>query len=167
MSLASGLRNVLAVPAEKHLLVDGSNVLHAWPETRPLLKRDRDAARAWLVQRLSAIHDTEGWRVTVVFDGRGDELVVEQPGKAATFAVVYTPDALTADDVIEQWIGKSPEPTACVVATGDNAESRTARSLGATVCPPEDLKVWCEQASARQGASVRSLNRANDREWRQ
>jgi predicted RNA-binding protein with PIN domain len=81
--------------------------------------------------------------------------------------VVYTPDALTADDVIEQWIGKSPEPTACVVATGDNAESRTARSLGATVCPPEDLKVWCEQASARQGASVRSLNRANDREWRQ
>ena len=69
--------------------------------------------------------------------------------KAATFAVVYTPDALTADDVIEQWIGKSPEPKACVVATGDNAESRTARSLGATVCPPEDLKVWCDQASAR------------------
>ena len=37
----------------------------------------------------------------------------------------------------------------------------------ATVCAPEELKLWCDQASARQGASVASLKRANDREWRQ
>ena len=30
----------------KHLLVDGPNILHAWPELRALLRRDRDAARS-------------------------------------------------------------------------------------------------------------------------
>lgn len=155
------------VPSSQHLLVDGSNVLHAWPETRLLLKKDRDAARALLVQRLSAVHDAEGWRVTVVFDGRGAELSIEQPGRAATFAVVYTPSALTADDVIEQWIGKSTAPEECMVVTADGAERTTVRALGARWCTPAELYRWCEQASARQGATVAALRRTNDQAWRQ
>ncbi|MDR1282981.1 MAG: hypothetical protein LBK99_19485 [Opitutaceae bacterium] len=42
--------------ATRHLIVDGSNLLHAWLELRALLRRDRDAARARLIDRLAPLH---------------------------------------------------------------------------------------------------------------
>jgi len=44
-----------AVAFEKHLLVDGANILHAWPDLQALGARDKDAARAQLSQTLRAI----------------------------------------------------------------------------------------------------------------
>ncbi|MDE3084726.1 MAG: NYN domain-containing protein, partial [Verrucomicrobiota bacterium] len=68
---------------EKHLLVDGTNILHAWSELRTLTARDKESARKQLSQTLRVLHDAEGWRVTIVFDGRGPDVVVEQPGSDA------------------------------------------------------------------------------------
>lgn len=155
-----------AVAFEKHLLVDGANILHAWPDLRALATRDKDAARAQLSQSLRALHDTGGWRVTLVFDGRGAELVVEQPGAHATFAHVFTPDALTADTVIEQLVGGAADPAACTVATADRAEQQTVAVLGAAVCSPDELRAWCDRAAGRQAGQVAEMKRANDREWR-
>ncbi|TAG33691.1 MAG: RNA-binding protein, partial [Verrucomicrobia bacterium] len=81
-----------------HLLVDGSNVVQAWPDTRALARRDREAAKVLLLRRVAVLHDFSGWRVTVVFDGRGDALHVEAVGDAAHFACIYTPAGATADD---------------------------------------------------------------------
>ena len=45
---------------------------------------------------LRPIHDIEGWRVTIVFDGSGDdEIRVERPGKELTFSYVFGPKGLT------------------------------------------------------------------------
>jgi predicted RNA-binding protein with PIN domain len=154
------------VPTARHLLVDGANILHAWPELRRLLTRDRDAARSQLVQALCAVHDAEGWRVTIVFDGRGPELQFEQPGAAATFAVVYTPSSLTADDVIEQLVAKLATAPDCVVATGDVGERRTVEALGATVCAPNQLRDWCANAARRQSARVAVLRGTSEKAWR-
>ncbi|HTQ31738.1 MAG TPA: NYN domain-containing protein [Opitutaceae bacterium] len=151
---------------EKHLLVDGANILHAWPELRTLAARDRDAARGRLSQTVQVLHDTEGWRVTIVFDGRGTELKVEQPGGHATFAHVFTPSGLTADDVIEQLVGGAADPAACTVATADRAEQQTVAALGAAWCSPDDLQAWCERAAARQAQRLTDMNRANNRAWR-
>ncbi len=151
---------------EKHLLVDAANVLHAWPELRALLKRDRDAARSQLVQRLGSLHDAEAVRVTIVIDGRGRELVVEHPSKQATLAVVYTPSSLTADDVIEQMVGRSADPSLCEVATGDQAERNTIEATGAIWLPPADLLARIERAEQRLSSKVISLNRANAQDWR-
>ncbi|MGA3006389.1 MAG: NYN domain-containing protein [Opitutaceae bacterium] len=151
---------------EKHVLVDGANILHAWPELNALARHNKDAARAQLSQTLRVLHDTEGWRVTIVFDGRGKELVVEQPGPHATFAHVFTPEALTADDVIEQLVGSAADPAACTVATADRAEQQTVTALGAAVCPPDDLRAWCERAAERQAGQVKEIRRANDHDWR-
>jgi predicted RNA-binding protein with PIN domain len=155
-----------AVAFEKHLLVDGANILHAWPDLLALAARDKDAARARLSQTLRALHDTDGWRVTVVFDGRGAELVVEQPGAHATFAHIFTPGALTADSVIEQLVGAAADPAACTVATADRAEQQTVSALGANWCSPDDLRAWCDRAAGRQAGQVAEMRRANDRTWR-
>ncbi|HSY54468.1 MAG TPA: NYN domain-containing protein, partial [Opitutaceae bacterium] len=155
-----------AVAFEKHLLVDGANILHAWPDLRALAARDKDAARAQLSQTLRVLHDTEGWRVTLVFDGRGAELVVEQPGEHATFAHIFTPEALTGDDVIEQLVGNAADPAACTVATADRAEQQTVAALGAAWCSPDELRAWCDRAAVRQTGQVAEIRRSNDRKWR-
>jgi len=154
------------VAFDKHLLVDGANVLHAWPESRALLKRDRDAARSQLIQRLATLHDAESMRVTLVIDGRGSEIVVEHPSKQATFAVVYTPSSLTADDVIEQMVGRSSDPSLCEVATGDQAERNTIEATGAVWLPPADLLARVERAEQRISSRVAGLNRANTQDWK-
>ena len=158
--------NVGGVAFEKHLLVDGANLLHAWPDLRALINRDRGAARSQLVQRLGVIHDAEQTRVTVVFDGRGEELVVERPSGHVTFSVLYTPSALTADDVIEQLVGRAADASLCHVATGDQAERQTIEAAGAVWVPPADLAAWVERAESRLAFNVRVLNRDNAKKWK-
>lgn len=149
-----------------HLLVDGSNVIQAWPDTRALARRDREAAKALLLRRLAVLHDVNAWRVTVVFDGRGDALHVEPVGGAADFACVHTPAGATADDVIERLVGRAVEPAACLVATADQAERATVEAAGAAWCAPEDLALRIEAADTRSARAVRRGNAANEREWR-
>lgn len=151
---------------EKHLLVDGANILHAWPEFRALLPRDREAARARLAQRLAAIHDGEEIRVTLVHDGRGAELTVERPSQQPTFSVLYTPSSLTADDVIERLVANSAEAANCIVASGDRAIRQTIEALGATWISPDDLAAWAGRAEQRQAEQLAGLRRATDTKWR-
>lgn len=150
----------------KHLLVDGPNILHAWAELRALLKRDRGAARQELARRLGSIHDAEGVRVTLVFDGAGPELVVEGSSSQAAFAVLQTPAGVTADDIIEQLVGGAAKPGGCWVATADQAERRTITALGAMWVPPEELAAWAERAERQLTAQVDGLRRNNAQKWR-
>lgn len=156
----------MGVSFTQHLLIDGANVLHAWPELRAMLKRDRAAARTQLAQRVRVIHDAEQMRVTLVFDGRGTELVVEHPLGQATFSVLSTPASLTADDVIEQLAARSADPAACIVATGDRLEQQTVAASGARVISPEELAAWVQRVETRQAARVAELRRANAGKWR-
>jgi predicted RNA-binding protein with PIN domain len=151
---------------EKHLLVDGSNIMHAWPDLRVLLARDRDAARARLSQMLSVIHDAEQTRLTLVFDGRGEDLVVECPGGIKTYAHIYTPAGTTADDVIEQLVGKAAEPSLCIVATDDRAERQTIEATGAAGISARELLAWIERAEQRQQSQLKERRRENEKNWR-
>jgi uncharacterized protein len=158
---------VRAVGFAKHLLIDGSNLVHAWPELRALGKRDRDAARARLSQEVSVIHDMEQFRVTLVFDGRGADLVIERPSGHATFTHLYTATGVTADDVIEQLVGQAAEASACYVATDDRAERQTIEALGATGVSSEELAAWVRRLAGRQRTLLSERQQRNDREWRQ
>jgi predicted RNA-binding protein with PIN domain len=154
------------VAFEKHLLIDGANILHAWPELRSLLKRDRDAARARLSHVVSVIHDVEQLRVTIVFDGRGAELVLERPSGQATFTHLYTPTGTTADDVIEQLVGNAASAADCLVATDDRAEWQTVEALGAVGVSSVELARWVARLEERQRAQLSGLKRENERDWR-
>lgn len=150
----------------KHLLVDGSNVMHAWPELRAMLPRERDAARARLSQAVRVLHDLEQVRVTVVFDGRGKEVSVEQPGGQPTFAHLYTPAGTTADDVIAQLVGQARDPAACLVATDDRGERQAVESLGGASLSCADLAGWITRTERRQQLQLQERRRANEAKWR-
>ncbi len=150
-----------------HLLVDGSNVLQAWPDTRALARRDREAAKALLLRTVAVLHDFSDWRVTVVFDGRGDDLNIEAIGGAADFACLHTPAGATADDIIEQLVGRAADPSRCLVATADRAERATVEAAGAASCDPEELASRISAASAHQARTVARKNDGAERAWRQ
>ncbi|MEW8987100.1 MAG: NYN domain-containing protein, partial [Bacillus sp. (in: firmicutes)] len=50
------------------LLVDGYNIIGAWPELRELKNKDLAAARDRLVERMAEYQAYSGYRVIVVFD---------------------------------------------------------------------------------------------------
>jgi hypothetical protein len=153
------------VSFNRHLLIDGANILHAWPELNALLRKDRDAARARLVQRVAAIHDVEQTRVTLVFDGRGEELTIEHPSDQATFSVIFTPTSVTADTVIEQMVGRSADAASCVVATDDRAERETILATGASAIAAAELIAWIDRVDVRQAIALKALRRSNDKHW--
>lgn len=157
---------LLAVGYEKHLLIDGANILHAWPDLRALLRRDRGVAREKLSQSVRVIHDTEQVRLTLVFDGRGDDLVVEHPGDLKTFSHVYTPVGMTADDAIEQLVGKAADPALCIVATDDRAERQTIEATGAAGISAEELRAWVGRTEKRQQTQLASQRRKNEDIWK-
>ena len=156
----------MGTQGQKHLLVDGSNIMHAWPELRALLARARDSARLRLSQAVRILHDVEHIRVTIVFDGRGSELSVEQPGGQPTFAHVYTPAGTTADDVIAQLVGQAREPADCLVATDDRGERQAVESQGGAALSSADLASWIKRAQERQGSQLRERRQANEAQWR-
>src|SRR5688500_18762291 len=58
------------VGQSQHLIVDGANIVHAWPDLRRMAVHDRPGARDRLAQLLTSIHDSGDIRLTLVFDGR-------------------------------------------------------------------------------------------------
>jgi len=150
-----------------HLLVDGCNILHAWPETRRVLARNYDAACAQLAEELRAIHDVETVRVTVVFDGKGDKPQVTYPGGGETFAVVYAPSDWTADALIERMALRAGEPEGVMVASRDNLLTQSVLAAGGSRCSPETLSEWVADCHRRQAQRLERQRRRNEKAWKE
>jgi len=131
-----------------------------------MAEKDRAGARSKLVQLMSTIHDSGDVRLTIVFDGRGQDIVIDRPFEQSTFSVVYTPSSLTADDVIEQLVANSSDAKECYVATDDRAERETVSALGAATLRSEDLEEWMKRADSRQSTTTEALRAANERAWK-
>lgn len=50
------------------LLVDGYNIIGAWPELRELKNKDLSSARDRLIEKMAEYQGYSGYRVIVVFD---------------------------------------------------------------------------------------------------
>lgn len=152
---------------ERHILVDGYNCLHAWPQGQVLLRRNRDAARQAFVDALKVLHEHEKIRLTVVFDGQGDQLTVERPGEEVTFSVLYTPAGLSADGLIEQLARKAnPRRTEVTVFSQDNLVVAGVRSAGGLSLPPDALWEWLERCERQQEAALQRRRARNARIWK-
>ncbi len=149
-----------------HILVDGSNLIHAWADLRSETRRgDKTVARERLVGRLLVLLPVACERLTVVFDGRGADLVVEHPHGPESVAVIYTPAGVTADDVIERLVARAADPATCLVATADQSERSTVEAAGAVWCSPDELAARVERAGEQQERRVAGLARDNGRKW--
>lgn len=120
------------------LLVDGNNILHAWPELTELLARDKNAARAELVRRMEEYRGFSGEKVVLVFDGRG--ISVNEERLESGLQVFYSGDGNTADEIVERLARKYASRFDIVVATDDQAERDAVTGAGARVLSSDGLK---------------------------
>ncbi|WP_066366294.1 NYN domain-containing protein [Neobacillus fumarioli] len=113
------------------LLVDGYNMIGAWPELKALKDKDLAAARDRLVERMAEYQAVTGFRVIVVFDAHYVQ------GTAKTYQnhgieVIFTKENETADERIEKMaISLNNRKTQIHVATSDYTEQWSIFGQGA------------------------------------
>ncbi|MHB8572518.1 MAG: NYN domain-containing protein [Candidatus Dormibacteria bacterium] len=139
-----------------HLVVDGYNVLHAWPDTAALINLGQlAAARERLVERLREHQGQTGLRVTVVFDARHAER-----GAAAFHGgveVVFTDREHSADQVIERLVFRHANRSGVRVASSDQLIASMVLRQGADwISTPDLLAAMTESESVVGGGVVRS-----------
>ncbi|HEV3273120.1 MAG TPA: NYN domain-containing protein [Candidatus Methylacidiphilales bacterium] len=144
----------------RYLVVDGHSVIFAWPDLRKLHDLNRAAARRALTDRLRHLHDTTGWRVTVVLDGRLGTAVSREARKATEMVVSYATADQTADSVIERLVAASGVAKDILVITADEAERLTVESLGAATASPGWLRKELEREGAVFGEELERVHRS-------
>jgi predicted RNA-binding protein with PIN domain len=113
------------------LLVDGYNVIGAWPDLRQLKQTDLSAARDLLIQKMAEYKAYSGYRVIIVFDAH---LVkgIEKKKQNHKVEVVFTRENETADERIEKLARELKNvKTQIHVATSDYTEQWVIFGQGA------------------------------------
>lgn len=113
------------------LIVDGYNVIGAWPELRALKDSDLAAARDRLIDNMAEYQAYTGYRVIIVFDAHFVK-GVEKKYKNFKVEVIFTRENETADERIEKLaISLSNRKTQIHVATSDYTEQWAIFGQGA------------------------------------
>lgn len=116
-----------------YLLLDGYNIIHAWPELKALSQVNFDAAREKLTEILEDYQGYTGENVLLVFDaykvvGGGTSQDIK-----TGFQVIYTRENETADRYIERRARELAKSVQVKVITSDAAEQLSAFGSGALV----------------------------------
>ncbi len=126
---------------EEIILVDGYNVLNAWPELSSLKEEELAHARDRLLAWLEEFQALSGARLVVVFDAHkvpgGSEHAFRQGG----VEVVFTRAGETADQWIERFVAQAAGGEDRVfVVTADWLEQRLVAVSGAYRLTPRELR---------------------------
>lgn len=132
---------------EDVLLVDGYNIIGAWPELAMLKNENLEDARDRLLDMLSDYQSYAGLIVIVVFDA------FRVPGSGAEYRhrkklqVVYTRERETADEAIERLVGEWTSVRRHIyVATSDQVEQHVAFGRGALRVSARELRIEVGQS---------------------
>lgn len=129
---------------KEFLIVDGYNIIYAWPEFEEL-KSELDHARSKLISILVNYSPLSGRRVLVVFDAHQVKNFPERTEIVDGVEVIYTQQGETADALIERLVGKLMNEGAVFVATSDWAEQEIIFGKGAYRLTPGELRMEIER----------------------
>lgn len=118
-------------PKEKYLLVDGYNLIYAWPELKEVLEVNLDGARGKLLDILSNYKAMTDYNVIAVFDAykvKGHEVTASD---YLNIHQVFTAEAQTADAYIERFTHEHGKKYDITVVTSDGLEQLIIRGAGA------------------------------------
>ncbi|WP_153722548.1 NYN domain-containing protein [Sporosarcina cascadiensis] len=139
------------------LLVDGYNIIGAWPELQELKKEDFAQARDRLIERMAEYQAHKGWRVIVVFDAH---LVpgIEKRKKQYRVEVFFTRENETADERIEKLVSELADRlTQIHVATSDLVEQWVVFAQGALRVSARELEIEMKEVDRLIAQRVRKI----------
>ena len=137
------------------LIVDGYNVIHAWPSLKRLMSTaSLEDARDALVRRVAVMGLITGESVTVVFDAHHSSAMTNSEETVEGVRVVFTRKGHSADHAIERLAyGASNRGEVITVATSDRFQSDLVRGMGGAVISAPELErrvIEAEQEMTRR-----------------
>lgn len=124
----------------KYILVDGYNVIHAWKELSELSAISLDGAAGKLNDILCNYQAITGIPLMVVYDAykvKGHNTEVKSYNN---IIVVYTKEAQTADQYIEQYAHENSNKYNITVVTSDGIEQTIVRGNGGVIVSSRDFE---------------------------
>ncbi|AEF93096.1 protein of unknown function DUF901 [Desulfotomaculum nigrificans CO-1-SRB] len=124
---------------QEFYVVDGYNVIHAWPEFDELKDNGLDHCRDKLVDILSNFAAFSGSQVKVVFDAHLVKKGIERWEIINGIEVFYSQEGETADSLIERIVGDLSKLGTVYVVTFDWDEQRIIFGRGAYRITPKEF----------------------------
>lgn len=124
---------------EEYLLVDGYNIINAWPELEEAKNVSLEAAREKLLDIMADYAGHTGIRVMVVFDAHQVEKSRGMQYDRNGVRVVFTKEGETADHFIEKMADLFARQEKVRVATSDWIEQQIIMGRGATRISAREL----------------------------
>ena len=115
---------------DKYLLVDGYNVIFAWPDLKELAASSIEGARGKLADILVNYRGALGINLILVFDAYRIQGHKTEVFDYNGIHVVYTKEAETADQFIEKFAHENGKKYDVTVATSDGLEQIIIRGAG-------------------------------------
>ena len=139
------------------LIVDGYNVVHAWPSLKRLLTTaSLEAARDELVERLSVYGMVTGEDVTVVFDAHHSMALSNSEETIDGVRVVFTRRGHSADHGIERLAYVASQAGEVItVATSDRFQRDLVRGMGGAVISALELERRVVDAESEMSRRVK------------
>lgn len=153
-------RPVSEAAVETILLVDGYNVVGAWP--RLIRLRDRqslEAARSELVEQLAGYASFRGYRAVLVFDAQLVTSPLVRTSETPHLEVCFTDYEQTADSFIEKYsyqLLRENRRRRVRVATSDRAQQVLVLAQGASWLSSEQLLKEVEAARRQMREDLRN-----------
>lgn len=156
---------------EKYLLVDGYNIVFAWEDLTVLAAVNLEAARNELMDILSNYQGFTEEHLILVFDAYK---VKDNPGEYIKYNgidVVFTKEAQTADQYIEQVVHEIGRKYAVTVATSDALEQLIIWGEGARRLSARELRDEVEAVNSKiretyERKNTTEKNRPFERIWK-
>ena len=121
------------------LLVDGYNIINAWPDLRKTIGHSLEDARGQLLDIMQDFQGYTGYRIIVVFDAHMIKGGIEKKETAGNVEVVYTRENETADRYIERWTDGIQKNMHVMVATSDFLQQTIVMARGAVRISAREL----------------------------
>lgn len=132
---------------KEYLLVDGYNIIFAWPELKKQADENLEAARERLADMLCNYQGYKNIGVILIFDGHKSKGNAGSVLHYHNIDIVYTREAQTADNFIELVTQEMGRKTSIRVATSDGLEQIIILGKGAARMSARELKVEIEKTS--------------------
>jgi predicted RNA-binding protein with PIN domain len=134
---------------EEYLLVDGYNIIFAWPELKELADENMDSAKMKLLDSLSNYQWIRNCQIIVVFDAYRVEGHREELIDYYNIHMVYTREAQTADQYIEKFAHDNKKNYKITVATSDGLQQIIVRGEGCFLLSARELKAEVIEANEK------------------
>lgn len=164
------------------ILVDGYNLLHAWPDLAPDFPRHSEEARDELTRCLQQFQDEKGIPVSLIFDGsqssnsQGNQSKSgKKPSKRTKknpqdllmdVEVIYSPPGMSADNAIERVAYRLKDYGRVLVITNDTLERNTVTAFGATTMSCQSFIQEWHTSSTSLNQKISHYNRKENRHFR-